>query len=199
MLVRSARPFAFNVLSVRAVRFLSEEPPIMKVVRQNLKLAMQSGDVTGKNVMRAIMSTVKNANIETPNSVNTDLKFHDTMQSMINKRQKAIEEYRAGNREDLVEKEVAEIDILNKLVEQVDMASDLEVEEKLRALTSQNSIPLEKSSMKQIMSTIPWNSIESDWRASRKMVVGCVQRLTQKSSFSTMRVAYHENPLVREN
>lgn len=188
------------------VRFAStaSEPPVMKQIRESLKDAMRTKDTARKDVIRAVMSTVNNANLESEGAVNSDIKFYDTIQSMIKKRGKAIEEYQAGDRKDLVEKEQQAIEILNSLASKVEISSEEEIESRVRSLAESHGIdPYLGSSTHQIMQKIPWKTIETDWKASRRSVVDCIKKLTDhnagsKRSFSTLRgpLRSHENPLV---
>ncbi|CAN6674352.1 hypothetical protein TRVA0_052S00298 [Trichomonascus vanleenenianus] len=180
----------------RGVRYMATEPPIMASVRQSLKEAMRAGDSSRKNVLRAVMGQVKNANLETPDSVTTDIAFFNTVQSMIKKRAKAVEQYKEGNRQDLVDKELAEVKLLEELASSVTMASAEEIEQKLQKLAEEKGFAIEKPHMKKIMAAVPWKTLEADWNAPSKAVVDVINRLTnQKRSFSTIRALNHENPL----
>ena len=115
---------------------------------------------------------------------------------MIATRQKSIEEYKAANRNDLVEKEASEIEILNKYAGLISVASDAEVDAKVKAVI--DALPeADRKSMNKIMGKIPWNEVESSWNSTRNSVAGSVKRVIGIRSFSTSaRVYNHSNPLV---
>ncbi|ANB15970.1 Aim41p [Sugiyamaella lignohabitans] len=198
---RDSRMFSISrrqaIVSSRFVRYASTEPPIMAIVRQDLKTAMKSGDVTRKTTIRAVMAAIKNANIDKPDSVTTDIGFHSLVNTLIKKRQKSIEEYHAGNRLDLVEQEQNEIAVLEELQEKVEVASDEEIASRVNDFIKGLALDVsDKSSMGKIMSNISWPQVESEWKASQGQVVQAIKKQLGQRKFSTMRVLRHDNPLV---
>uniref|UniRef100_A0A060T707 Altered inheritance of mitochondria protein 41 n=1 Tax=Blastobotrys adeninivorans TaxID=409370 RepID=A0A060T707_BLAAD len=185
------------------VRFASTEPPVMKAVRESLKAAMRSGDNSRKTVIRAVMSQIKNANLESTGAVATDIQFYDTVKSMAKKRSKSAEEFAEAGRQDLADKEVEEIKILEELASQVDMATEEEVKAHIQRIAAEKGFDsLSGIQPGKVMKLVPWGSIEAEWKTSRATVVDLVKKLTQaapgsKRQFSTSRSIGHENPLVR--
>lgn len=181
-----------------AVRNYSTEPPVMAIVRQELKKAMKSGDSVGKDAIRAVMSAVKNANIDKPDSINSDIKVHGLVSSLIGKRNKAIEEYTAGNRQDLVEKEQALVNVLENLLKHVEVAKPEEVDAKISKIIEDLGVTGgDKSAMGKIMSKIDFKQVETEWKTSQRFVAESIKRVLGQRKFSTYsRVTSHENPLV---
>lgn len=145
--------------------------------------------------MRSVISEVKNRNISDPGSVGSNLKFVGMVRSMIATREKSMEEYKAANRNDLVEKEAAEVDILKKYAGLVPVASDADIDAKVKAVV--DALPeADRKSMNKIMGKIPWNEVESSWNSTRNSVAGSVKRVIGIRSFSTSARPNHSNPLV---
>jgi uncharacterized protein YqeY len=196
----SSSSLATSRMGPSLVRFssASAEPPIMGAVRQSLKDAMKAGDAARKTTIRAVMAALKNANIDKPNSVVTDIGFYGLINSLIKKREKSIDEYKSGNRLDLVDMEQQEIDILKQLQAKIEVATDEQVSSRVSEFIAQLGVSADdKAAMGKIMSKLSWSQVESEWKASQGQVVKAIkQQLMGKRSFSTIRQLSHENPLV---
>ena len=77
----------------------------------DLKAAMRDKDALKLSVVRMLKSAVKYREIELMKPLD-DAGVHAVISSEIKRRRDSVEQYRAGNRQDLVEKEEAEIRIL---------------------------------------------------------------------------------------
>ena len=88
-------------------------PPLLLKLRTDLKTAMRAKDTARLNVLRSLLAEVTNA-AKSPNPVKTDMQ----LLSMLRKRQVAAKaasaEFKAAGREDLVEKEQGQVDILDE-------------------------------------------------------------------------------------
>jgi uncharacterized protein YqeY len=88
-------------------------PPLLLKLRTDLKSAMRAKDTPRLNVLRSLLAEVTNA-AKSPSPVKTDMQ----LLSMLRKRQAAAKaasaEFKAAGREDLVEKEQGQVDILNE-------------------------------------------------------------------------------------
>lgn len=83
-------------------------------IRNDLKDAMRSGDAMKRDVLRMLESAVKNTAIEKKldRSSVDDAIVQDTVRRSIKQRKDSIEQYTAGGRADLAEKEQQEIEVL---------------------------------------------------------------------------------------
>lgn len=171
------------------------EPPAMAFVRQMLKMAMRSGNGVEKNVLRAVMTAVKNANITKAGSCVSDLSFSGVLNSLIKKRLQSAEEYMKGKRPELAEGEHKEIEVLQKLLKELDVATPEQLQESVAAFLKKANIDLSASDgFKKVMASLP-KDVESLWRSPKSNVVAAVkQMISQKREYST---SAHENPLVR--
>lgn len=93
-------------------------PPLLLKLRTDLKAAMRAKDTPRLNVLRSLLAEVTNL-AKSPNPVKTDMQ----LLSMLKKRQAAAKaasiEFKAAGREDLVEKEQGQVDILDEYAGEV--------------------------------------------------------------------------------
>lgn len=83
----------------------------------DLKQAMKSGDTTRRNVIRLVMSAIKNAEI----AKRGDLEESDiigVIAKEARQREESIDAFKQGSRQDLVDKEEAELAILQEYLPQ---------------------------------------------------------------------------------
>ena len=87
---------------------------LYETIGSHLKEAMKSGDTLRRDTIRLLQSAVKNMAIEkrkAPGEL-TDDEVEDVIRRMVKQRKDSIEQYRTGNREDLAEKELVELNLL---------------------------------------------------------------------------------------
>ncbi len=84
---------------------------------EDLKSAMRAKDSLRMNTVRALKSAVKYREIELMKPLD-DAGILGVMATEIKRRRDSVEQYRAGNRADLAEKEEAEIEILKEFLPQ---------------------------------------------------------------------------------
>ncbi|PPD58208.1 GatB/YqeY domain-containing protein [Dehalogenimonas etheniformans] len=76
-----------------------------------LKEALRSGDKMRLNTLRLLLSAINYAEIDQQKQLD-DPGVHAVIAKMIKQRRESIEAFQAGNRQDLVDKEQAELNIL---------------------------------------------------------------------------------------
>ena len=82
---------------------------------EDLKTAMKSRDQAAVSTLRMIQSTLKDRDIAARPAAQIDeAAIVDMLQKMVRQRQESIELYKQGNRPELVEKEQAEIDLIER-------------------------------------------------------------------------------------
>jgi len=84
---------------------------------EEMKQAMKSSDKLRLSTIRMIRSAVKNKEIEQRSQV-TDEGIAKVIQGLVRKGEESVEQFRAGGRMDLVEKEEKEIEILKSFLPQ---------------------------------------------------------------------------------
>jgi hypothetical protein len=82
-----------------------------------MKEAMRTNDKTRLSTIRMIRSSCKNKEIELRRKLE-DEDIHKVIQGMVRKGEESIEQFRAGGRNDLVEKEMKEMEILKSFLPQ---------------------------------------------------------------------------------
>lgn len=82
-----------------------------------MKQAMKSNDKAKLSTIRMIRSAVKNKEIELRKPLDDDSIFR-VIQGMVKKSEESIEQFKAGGRMDLVEKETKEIEIMKSFLPQ---------------------------------------------------------------------------------
>lgn len=78
---------------------------------EDLKAAMRSGDKLRTSVIRLLTAVIKNREVEKRGPL-TEAESLQAISASCKQRQEAIEQYRQGGRQDLVDKETAELAIL---------------------------------------------------------------------------------------
>lgn len=88
-------------------------PSLRDRLQDDLKTAMRAGDTTGRDVIRYLLAAVKNAEIDRggPLSPADELAV---LQRQAKQRHEAIEQFGAGNRQDLVSRETAQLEVLQR-------------------------------------------------------------------------------------
>src|SRR4030043_1183991 len=84
---------------------------------EEMKHAMKSNDKLRLSTIRMIRSAVKNKEIEQRSQL-TDESIAKVIQGLVRKGEESVEQFRAGGRMDLVEKEEKEIEILKSFLPQ---------------------------------------------------------------------------------
>jgi len=84
---------------------------------EEMKQAMRSGDKLRLSTIRMIRTALKNREIETRKKLDEDEIFR-VIQGMVRRGEESVEQFRAGGRMDLVEKETKEMEILKSYLPQ---------------------------------------------------------------------------------
>jgi uncharacterized protein len=105
----------------------------------DLKAAMKSRDQLTTSTLRLILAALKDRDIAArPRGVTAgvdDAEIVDMMQKMVRQRQESIALYRQGGRQELVDKEQAEIEIIEKFLPQ--KMSEAEQDQAIAALVAE--------------------------------------------------------------
>jgi len=81
-------------------------------LKQDLKDAMKAKDTNKRDAIRAITTMIKQVEVDQRVSLNDD-EVVKLIQKGVKQREDAIEQFKAGNRDDLVKKEQYQIDIFS--------------------------------------------------------------------------------------
>jgi uncharacterized protein YqeY len=126
---------------------------LYETILTHLKSAMKSGDNMKRDTLRLLQSAVKNIAIEkrkTPQEF-SDSEVQDVIRRLVKQHKDSIEQYRAGNRFDLVEKEEAELNVLSAYLPQA--MSEGELQSLVQAALKEAGVT-SKSQMGQAMGIV---------------------------------------------
>ncbi len=141
---------------------------------QDMKEAMKSKDRIRLSTIRMINSLIKNAEIEKRGEL-TDNEIINLLQKYAKQRKEAIEMYEKGGRQDLVEKEKAELQIVESyLPPQMS-------EEEIRAVVEEAIKETEASSPKDIGKVMKAVMPKVKGRADGSLVNKIVKELLEKA------------------
>ncbi|KAK6361940.1 hypothetical protein TWF730_005646 [Orbilia blumenaviensis] len=145
-----------RLFSRQLVRAYSEPaapflPPLLLALRKDLKNAMKSRDKEKLNVVKAILAEITNAAMaQPPRPVANDMDILKILQSMEKKHNVAIESFKSAQRQDLVDKEQLQLDIVKGYSGQVDVMSPekvTQVVEEIVASYKQKDVALDMGSL----------------------------------------------------
>lgn len=92
---------------------------VLATLTEDMKVAMRARDSVALETVRYLLSAVKNAQIDKPgHDPLTELEFTVIVKKIIKNTQEAIEQYAAGNRQDLVEAEQPKLTLMQKYLPQ---------------------------------------------------------------------------------
>jgi|SRR5437867_7941179 len=120
-------------------------------IQADLKQAMKAGDKTTVSVLRMLLSALKYASIEEKRDLKEE-EFASLVQKSVRSRKESIEAFRKGGRGDLVEREEAELKVLERYLP-AQMAG-VELEQAVDRLLSELGITEKKDlgrAMKEFM------------------------------------------------
>ena len=90
---------------------------IRQQMEADLKVAMKAGDTETRDALRFVISAFKYAEIDSRAELN-DAEEMKVLRHQVKQRQDSIEQFGAGNRQDLVDKEVTQLKVLERYMPQ---------------------------------------------------------------------------------
>lgn len=108
---------------------------LLDVLTEEMKRALKAQDKTTLSTVRLLISELKNARINSGKDLTPDDEIA-VLISAAKKRKESIEAYQAGNRQDLLEREQQELDIIQKYLPQ--QMSDEDVEKAIDEIITAN-------------------------------------------------------------
>ncbi|KAL9136361.1 MAG: hypothetical protein Q9175_002437 [Cornicularia normoerica] len=98
-------------------------PSLLVKVRSDLKAAMKAKDSSRLDVLRGLISDVTNA-AKTSKPITTDAQMLKIIQKRVKSSEAAVEEFQSAKRDDLKDREVAQIAILEAYMDRDSMGED---------------------------------------------------------------------------
>ena len=143
-------------------------------LNEDLKSALRSGDKLRTSVIRLLTALIKNREVEKRGPL-TDAEAIQAVSASCKQRQEAIDQYRQGKRQDLVDKETAELQILQSYLPAALGPEELQVLVQEAIRESQAASPREMGKVMALL--IP----KVTGRADGKVVSGLVREMLTKS------------------
>lgn len=109
----SVQQLRIQSLPSRAYSSDPPPPPLLAKLKGDLKSAMRAKDAPRLAVLRSVLATTLNAS-KTNSPIQTDLQLVNLLRKQARSQRESVQEFRAANREDLAEKEEAQIRILEE-------------------------------------------------------------------------------------
>lgn len=132
--------------------------PLYDKIYNDLKKSMLDKNHTMVNVIKMIISEIKNKSINVGKEITDDICLQVVKKS-IKQHEDSIQQFTEANRMDLVSKEALELSYLKFYVP--NMMSDDEMKSEINNIIKTNNIPLSKQNMGQIMRIIKtYNNID---------------------------------------
>jgi len=141
---------------------------------EDYRAALRSGDKLKVSVIRLLTALIKNREVEKRGPL-TDAEVMQAISSSCKQRQDSIEQYRQGGRQDLADKETAELHILQSYLPQPFTAEELE--ELVRAAIQEAQAVSPKEMGKVMTLLMP----KVTGRADGKVVSALVREMLSKS------------------
>jgi len=107
---------------------LRSEPKILPRLQSDLKTALRAKNKPALSVIRSLQAEIINAS-KTAKPITTDASLYSLVQKQIKMASGAIEEFKAAKREDLVEKEQGQLDVLQQYADEIPKVAESEVDE----------------------------------------------------------------------
>jgi len=126
---------------------------LRETIDNDIKNAMKSGDKDKVSTLRMLSAAIKNKQIDKRPAALTEGDVLDTVRSLIKQRKDSIEQFAKGGRQDLVDKETAEVAVLEVYLPQ-QLAHD-EIERMVRDAIAQTGAQGAKDMGKVMKALMP--------------------------------------------
>ena len=119
-------------------------------IKQDMYIAMKSGDKIRTNILRTLLSLLKEKQIEKEDSLNKE-EYFSVIKKFVKQLKEAADTYQNAGRLELAEKETLELNILNKYLPEIfSEEKTLKLVKEVIAQTSANNL----SDMGKVMSAV---------------------------------------------
>ena len=145
---------------------------LFDTIQSDMYAAMKSGDKHKTGTLRVALSTLKDKKIEKREDL-TDVEAIKIIQNLVKQRKEAADIYKENGRNDLMENENAELEILNAYLPQMMSEDDL------RILVKKVVKDTGSSSLSDISKVMPEVMKQSAGKADGKMAQSIVRDLLQ--------------------
>lgn len=141
----SARPLCLRYSST------TTEPVVLPRLQADLKAALRAKNKPALSTIRSLQAEIINAS-KTAKPIETDGALYSLIQKQIKGITTAIEEFHAAKRDDLVQKEQAQLDVLQKYRDEIPKVEKSEVDEMIESAVK--AVEGAKANFGQIMGKV---------------------------------------------
>ena len=145
---------------------------LFDTIQSDMYAAMKSGDKHKTGTLRVALSTLKDKKIEKREDI-TDVEAIKIIQNLVKQRKEAADIYKENGRNDLMENENAELEILNAYLPQMMSEDDL------RTLVKKVVEDIGASNLSDIGKVMPEVMKQSAGKADGKMAQSIVREFLQ--------------------
>lgn len=124
---------------------------VYKKITDDIKEAMKAHDNTKRDCLRSVVSEIKNQTVNAGKELTESICL-SVLKKAVKQRNDSIASFKAGGRDDLAEKEEAELKIIEAYLPK--MKSELEVQTIVLDLINKNKIEETKQNMGKIMKLV---------------------------------------------
>lgn len=162
---------------------------LMKTLRNDLKKNIRlKADPLEKNVIRSILTEVKNMEIANRDVVQDEFQLHDLLTKMVKDREHSASVYMKEGSPDRFQQmgvnELREANFLGQYVDQLPLTPQSDVNAKVRDIVDILDKQGPIKSKQEIYKQIPWSKIQTEWKASKSQV---------NSAVDTVYIEYQED------
>jgi len=119
-------------------------------IKQDMYIAMKSGDKVKTNILRTLLASLKQKQIEKQRSINED-EYFGIIKRIVKQLKESADTYQKAGRSELAEKETIELDIIKKYLPEIfSEEQTLDLVKKVIAQTAANDL----SEMGKVMSIV---------------------------------------------
>ena len=119
-------------------------------IKQDMYIAMKSGDKVKTNILRTLLASLKQKQIEKQGSINED-EYFGVIKRIVKQLKESADTYQKAGRPELAEKEILELDVIKKYLPEIySEEQTLDLVKKVIAQTSANDL----SEMGKVMSIV---------------------------------------------
>lgn len=165
--------------TVRFVRFQSTQhyKDSLALLKTDLKKSMLAKDTVSRDTIKGLLSAIKNKEIDTKPDQHNEFLLFQLYSKSISQRQDSAKEYQKLQREELAAKELKEIEIIDKYLKALPVASQEEVEAKVRDLLQDLLASGEALKLGQVYGKVNWDIVKTEWKADEKAVKGTIAKI----------------------
>ena len=119
-------------------------------IKQDMYIAMKSGDKVKTNILRTLLASLKQKQIEKQGSINED-EYYGVIKRIVKQLKESADTYQKAGRSELAEKETIELGVIKKYLPEIfSEEQTLDLVKKVIAQTAANDL----SEMGKVMSII---------------------------------------------